>query len=150
VAITVFDTRRDNQSVDQLTLHLVTDHRAAATHPTYRAAWQVATSGPLLLRVTEPVLEDLNLERSLDVVALDDELRQVRPDHQRLKTLAQQTGGRVVPLDDLATIWQIAPNRAKITPNDVRETLWDSAMALCLVIFLLTLEWIIRRAIRLV
>jgi hypothetical protein len=84
------------------------------------------------------------------VIHPDDERRQPATDHPRLETLAADTGGKVVSLaklDDLATL---IPKRAQRTANDDREALWDSPLALIIVLLLLTVEWVGRKMIRLV
>ena len=77
-----------------------------------------------------------------------------RPEHQplrqRLEKLAQETGGAVVPLNELDKLTDLIPNRARRTPDDIREPLWDSYLALIIVVSLATIEWIGRKVIRLV
>ncbi len=120
------------------------------TRLTYAATWRPAVSGDLVLRVTEPALDDLDITARFEVVAPDDELREPRPDHERLIALANQTGGQVVPIDELATLPRIVPNRAVKTPNDAREPLWHAPAVLVILLVLLTAEWIVRKVIRLV
>lgn len=115
----------------------------------YQAPWRPSVSGKLTLRLAEPALEDLNLSRSVEVVRADDELRQPAPDRAKLASLAEQTGGQVLGLDQLEQLMRI-PSRPQRTPNDIREPLWNSYLALLLIAALLTAEWIGRKAIRLV
>ncbi len=117
---------------------------------TYEAIWRPATTGRLLLRVTEPALDDLNITQPIEVLRPDDELRQRAPDRQRLVTLAGDTGGEVIGLDHLEDLSKLVPNRARRTPNDIREPLWNSYLALIMVAGLLTAEWVGRKMIRLV
>ena len=88
----------------------------------------------------------------VEVYHPDDEKRQPVPDHDRLAALAEQTRGRVVPLDDL---WQLAdpqavPDNAVQEQNDIREPIWRSTLALLVVLTLLTAEWVGRKLVRLV
>jgi len=116
----------------------------------YKALWQPDDPGQLVLRVSEPVLSDLGIAQPIEVIHPDDELRQPLPDHARLAALAQQSGGVVVPLNHLDKLAGLIPNRARRTPNDIREPLWDSPLTLILVLGLLTVEWIGRKILRLV
>lgn len=116
----------------------------------WSATWQPTVAGEMLLRVNDPALDDLNLTAAIEVIASDDELRQPAPDHERLVALAGQTDGRVVALEALAELPAMVPNRARMTPDDTREPLWHSPLALGALLVLLTLEWIGRKWIRLV
>lgn len=116
----------------------------------YRALWRADTPGDLLLRADDPVLGGLDPTADVTIVAPDDELRQVQTDHPRLAFLANETGGRVVPLSALATLPDLLPQRARRVPNDVTEPIWNSPLALAVVLVLLTLEWVGRKALRLV
>ena len=83
------------------------------------------------------------------MVAPDDELRQPQADHPRLVQLAADTGGAVIPLNDLQRLLTAIPHRPRITAHDTRAPIWDSYLALLVVLVLLALEWVTRRAIRL-
>jgi hypothetical protein len=116
----------------------------------YRAVWRPGTMGERVLRVIEPGLEDLNIQRPVLVASKPGELRNPLPDHANLELLSRQTAGQVVELDRLETIKTLIPDRARRTPDDIKLPVWNSGLALFLVVFLLTLEWIGRRLIRLV
>lgn len=140
-------------AVDQLQLRPVAADEAgdaAATRRAYRAVWRPGVAGTLTLRVTEPALVELNLVDAVEVVAADDELRHVATDHARLAALAEATGGQVVPLDELDRLVSIVPNLAEKVATDVGEPLWHSGLAFAAVLALLSLEWIVRKAIWLV
>jgi uncharacterized membrane protein len=115
----------------------------------FRALWRPTVSGKLMLRVVEPALDDLNITQPVEVIRPDDELRHPLPDHDRLAQLASQTGGAVVSLEELPELARLVPNRARRTPNDIREPLWDTYLALGLVVGLLAAEWIGRKLVRL-
>lgn len=116
----------------------------------YTGQWRPSASGKLKLRVVEPALDDLNITQAVEVLRSDDELRQPAPDRERLLALAHDTGGSVVELSNLDDLARVVPNRARRTPNDIREPLWNSYLALILIVTLLTVEWVGRKAIRLV
>jgi hypothetical protein len=115
----------------------------------YQATWRPRMAGRLMLRLSNAGLADLAVSRGIEVTRPDDELRQPAPDFARLTALAKDTGGQVLPLDQLSDLATLAPNRARRTPDDIRESLGHSSLALIVVIVLLTLEWIGRKMIRL-
>ncbi len=146
---------REGARVASFELHAVEPdpaqaHADGGAQRVYRATWQPNVAGVLDLRIAEPALAGLDLHRHLEVVAPDDELRQPQPDHARLVRLAEQTGGAVVPLNDLARLRELVPNRDRRIANDVSEPLWNSSLVLIVFLGLLTLEWSVRKAIRLV
>lgn len=116
---------------------------------TYEAQWTPTTAGRLVLRLDEPALADLSLSQRLTVVPRRDELQHPQPDHASLAQLAKATGGAVVPLDHLAQLTRLVPNRARKTPDDLRQPIWNSGWALAAVLVLLTGEWVGRKLIRL-
>ncbi len=139
--------------VDTLTLLPVAESESTSAgsvrRASYRAVWRPTTTGELLLSVTDPALAELGLVQALRVSSADDELADARGDHARLRALAQETSGAVVPLDELGRLTELVPNRARITETDIREPLWASALSLIVLIVLFTLEWAVRRVIRL-
>ena len=115
----------------------------------YRAAWRPSWAGQLTLRVVEPALEDLNITLPIEVIHPEDELRHPMPDHDRLVDLAELTGGQVVWPDRLDELAGLIPNRARRTPDDISESLWDSPLTLIIIMGLLTVEWVGRKVIQL-
>ncbi|MEM9417768.1 MAG: BatA domain-containing protein [Planctomycetota bacterium] len=122
------------------------------TRRRYTAPWLANLPGALELVPTDPALAGLDLRVPLDVIASDDEMRRAEADVPRLVRLAESTGGRVVPLNDLGQLAEpgVVRNLARKTANDVAEPIWNSALALVLVVLLITLEWIGRKLVRLV
>jgi uncharacterized membrane protein len=116
----------------------------------YTAQWQASVDGDLVLRVIQGGLDDLNIAEPMTVIHPDDERRQPATDHPRLEALAADTGGKVVTLDKLDDLATLIPKRAQRTANDDREALWDSPLALIMVLLLITIEWVGRKLIRLV
>ena len=127
----------------------------------YQAIWRPSASSPqartssaarsrtLVLRVVEPALVDQDITEQVELVAPGDELRHPAADHERLVQLSAQTGGEVVPLAELPRLSTLIPNRARRKPNDISEPLWDSPLGLVVVVFLLSVEWIGRKVMRL-
>ena len=120
------------------------------SHHVYKTVWEPRHTGRLELKVTEPALHDLNINLSIEVIHPDDELRHPMPDHDRLKALADLSGGQLVPPDRIQELVSLVPNRARRTPNDLRQPLWDAPITLLVVVVLLTVEWVGRKVIRLV
>ena len=80
------------------------------------------------------------------VEAADLEARVPEADHQALRRLASETGGRVIPLDQLGRALGEIPDRSVRTPDDISEPLWDSKLVLVLFVGLITTEWVVRKA----
>ncbi len=116
----------------------------------YTAQWRTNLEGDLALRVIQPGLDDLNIAEPITVLHPDDERRQPATDHPRLETLASETGGKVIAAANLDELIALVPKRAQRTPNDDREALWDSPLAMIFVLLLITVEWVGRKRIRLV
>ncbi|MCP4589415.1 MAG: hypothetical protein GY842_01595 [bacterium] len=73
------------------------------------------------------------------------EVRHREADHEALERLAEETGGAVVPLDDLSEAFSAIRDRSQHIPDDVREALWDSRLTLILFVVLITCEWTLRK-----
>lgn len=81
----------------------------------------------------------------------DDELRRPEADHALLTSLAQETGGTVLSEGMIDRLPSVLPRREVRTVSLARqETLWDRPGVLGVLIGLLTLEWVLRRVIRLI
>jgi len=117
---------------------------------TYSAVWIADAEGVWDVQITESALDAAALETSLDVALPDDELRTPETNHALLAAISEQTGGRVFQPSELDTLPNHLPNRQVRLLNEVGEPLWDTPLALILIVFLLTAEWIGRRVIRLI
>ncbi|MEM7628919.1 MAG: hypothetical protein AAF356_05800 [Planctomycetota bacterium] len=117
----------------------------------YSGAWVPPDAGTYTLRISEPLLAGMGLDRELVVRRGDEELLHPRPDHGLLERLAESTGGEVVPPGDFASIPARLGDRRIVSEGvRARETLWDSPLSLILIALLLAGEWVGRRLIRLV
>ena len=77
-------------------------------------------------------------------------MRRPQTDHPLLARLAETTGGRVLAPDQLAQLPKLLPNRKlKLAGEPEIHTLWDTPLALLLLMLLLTAEWVGRRLLRL-
>lgn len=119
--------------------------------PRYVATWLPTSAGTFEIEVDDALLLGENLIKQVEVLAPDDELRKPETDFGALESLAEQTGGRVLKPAELADLEQMLPNRQRrVAGTPDIETLWDSPLALILLVLLLGTEWIGRRLIRLV
>jgi hypothetical protein len=118
----------------------------------YTARWTPTRAGRPTLRVIDPSLAGLGLQVQVEVVSPDDELRRVEADPQRLAELAEATGGQVIALNNLKQLAEpgVLLNLSRRMVNDVTEPIWNSMLALALVVGLVTLEWVGRKLIQLV
>lgn len=114
------------------------------------ATWTPTDPGHYTLSGADALLAGLDISAKAEVSLPDDELRTPQTDHASLAALAQATKGRVVPPDQLASVFKELPNRElRLLGAPDIETLWDKPLAWTLLISLLTFEWIGRRLIKL-
>lgn len=119
--------------------------------PTFVATWLPPSPGVYEIAVSDAILLGEELTERVEVLAPDDELRSPETDFETLRTLADETGGRVLAPAELSELEQLLPNRQRrVSGTPDVETLWDSPLALILLVLLLGIEWIGRRIIRLV
>lgn len=116
---------------------------------TYAATWLPTEAGEWSAVAGETALAGADLRAEAVVAQPDDELRRPESDHQLLARLADETGGKVFTLDTLPLLPADLPNRAERLVNETSEPLWDTPLALILVMLLLTLEWMGRRLLKL-
>ena len=135
-------------NVDSLTLRRAS--AASDGRQVFEAPWQPSTLGKLSLTVDQPGLADLDIHHPVTVISPTDERRHPQTDFPRLVQLAKDTGGAVVPLNDLKKLTTLVPDRARINEQSSDHPIWNSPLALILLLILLTAEWIGRKAIRLV
>jgi hypothetical protein len=138
VDVKVVDVDRPQVPSQRITL------RPAGRSGQYRADWIPKISGRLRLTIASPQLAHLGLERTIDVVRVDSEMRYPATDHPAMVALAQNTNGSVLSVDELHTIPKRIP-KPNIKDDSIREPLWHSPLAFVILLVLLGVEWISRR-----
>jgi hypothetical protein len=125
-----------------------TDAGAAAVR--YRATWVASAPGTWTAALSDRALPAADLAAEVEVAWPLDELRRPETDHAALAALAEETDGRVIPPAELADIADLLPNRERRRLIERAEPIWDAPITLIIVLSLLTIEWLGRRAIRLI
>lgn len=87
---------------------------------------------------------------SVTVALPDDELRNAQTDHPFLQRLAMATSGIAIPAEQMNQLEEHIPNREVRLVGERAEPLWDTPLALLIVLTLLLVEWVGRRMIKLV
>jgi len=98
-----------------------------------------------IVRIDDPALalaDDLSV--AVEIVQPDEERRRPETDHELLRRLAEETGGQMLPADDLSALEQLR-RRHVVTDDPIAERIWNTPLALILVLLLATLEWVGRR-----
>ncbi|MBX3402767.1 MAG: VWA domain-containing protein [Phycisphaeraceae bacterium] len=143
---------------DAATTELVLTSRAgvgstgAGAARTYSATWLPTASGRYRIDASDPLIASAGgLSVRAEVWQADDEMRTPQTDHALLARLAESTGGRVLAPGDLSQL--LDPNvlpkrRLRLAGEPDIETLWDTPLALILVMLLLTTEWAWRRLLK--
>ena len=116
----------------------------------YAATWTPGLPGTWRVEPADAALLGLGLGIDVQTVLADDELRRPETDHALLTRLADATGGRAIEPDRLADAPLLLPNRQQRIVHERAETLWDTPLALLVLLTLLTGEWVGRRIIRLI
>ena len=116
----------------------------------YSVLWHPPEAGRWSAEADEAALVELGLSASVDVGFSDDELRRPEADHEALEALSTRTGGRMFSPGTLGALPEYLRDRRLRLVNEATESLWDTPLALTLVILLLSAEWIGRRLIRLI
>jgi hypothetical protein len=163
VAVKLLDQRLAQTNAPRLTARVAPSDRsdrAASPLPlladpaslgSFSGTWIGSDAGAFTIEVADAALGGITLKGAVELVLPDDEMQRPQTDHVLLADLASQTGGKVVPPERLSDLPGLLPNR-QVRLSDAPEvaTLWDTPLALACVFFLLLVEWIGRRLIRLV
>jgi hypothetical protein len=116
----------------------------------FTAMWMAGDPGPYKVEPADPLLAGLDLAAKLEVTLPEDELRLPQTDHAALAALSQSTGGKVLEPTQLAELPSLLPNRElRLLGTPDIETLWDKPIVWITLMLLLTLEWALRRVIKL-
>lgn len=117
----------------------------------FSTTWVPDAPGSYRVEASDASLGGTTLSGVVEVFTPDDERRTPQTDFQTLQTLAQETGGRVLPLERLEELPELLPNRQlRISDAPEIRTLWDTPLALGALLTLLVIEWVGRRLIRLI
>lgn len=116
----------------------------------FAGIWLPSEPGTWSAEPAEPLLNNLGLTADALITLPDDELRHPETDHALLARLSQETGGTTLVAGELSKLPEYLPNRRRRLLNEVKEPLWDTPMALLLVVLIATFEWVGRRVIRLI
>ncbi len=116
----------------------------------FTTTWLPPATGSWRIEPLESELAGLDLATRVEVALPDAELRSPQTDHAALAALSAETGGEAIGPDRLDEITEKLPNRQVRLLNERSESLWDTPLALILVLLLLTVEWVGRRVIRLI
>jgi hypothetical protein len=123
----------------------------ASAKPTYSGTWVPTQRGVHRASIADgPLPPDRRPTADVEVFLADDELRRPESDHAMLAALAKETGGGVLRAEDLKNLDELLPRRAlrvALAPDE--HALWDTPLALILILLLASVEWIGRRLIRL-
>lgn len=132
--------------------------RARGTR-TFAATWVPTESGRYRAEAIDPLLVSAassaavgrgDLSAKVEVWQPDDEMRRPQANHALLAALSSATKGQVLRTDELGQLPRLLPNRRlMLTGEPEVHTLWDTPLALMVVVLLLTAEWIGRRLLRL-
>lgn len=136
--------REDGSPFAEIDLRRVSD-----TEERYAGTAMIDQVGNYRVKVDDPSLRVANLTADLEVARQDDELRKPETDHNLLANLANETDGEVIAPADINQLTERIPNRSIKTEHSLIEPIWDSPLALGLLVLLLTAEWVGRKLIRL-
>jgi len=121
----------------------------------YATTWVPTQPGRFVASSTDPALSGSaaptgDVSTRVEVWQPDDELRRPQTDHALLAALSQATGGQALTASQLSQLPRLLPSRSvKLAGDPEVHTLWDTPLALLLVLLLLTLEWVGRRLLHL-
>jgi len=119
----------------------------------YTGVWTPPSAGDWALEAVDPALlsgGDAAASVGVRATLPGGELADPRPDHDHLRDLASRTGGEAILPENLSSVGDpgVFPSRRVRRVSIERETLWDTPLALALILLLPTLEWIGRRVLR--
>ncbi|MBL8764212.1 MAG: hypothetical protein JNM07_08075 [Phycisphaerae bacterium] len=118
----------------------------------FSGGWTPAEAGEFLVETVEPIGGAAGgiISTRAEATETDEERRRPEADHAGLARLCAETGGRVLTEEQVGALPGLIPNRTvRVLGRSDEDPLWDSPLALLLVIGLMTVEWVGRRLIRL-
>ncbi len=117
----------------------------------YVSDFRLSLPGTYRLELSIPESTD-KLTEKLDVSLPNLETANARQNVQLLRSMAEETGGAYLPLDDQAAIElpRLLPNHGEEFLVDERlRTLWDRDWVMYLLVGLLSVEWLTRKLLKL-
>ncbi len=108
-----------------------------------------SAESPGLWRIRVDSARTGTMEQIVKVIRSDIELAHPESDHPQLIDLATRTGGAVVAPQEIDRLQQLLPKRAMSRERAILDPIWNSPAALFAVLFLLLIEWVGRRFLRL-
>jgi hypothetical protein len=117
----------------------------------YVSDFRLSLPGTYRLELSIPESTD-KLTEKLDVSLPNLETANARQNVQLLRSMAEETGGKYLPLDEQAAIElpRLLPNHGEEFLVDERlRTLWDRDWVLYLLVGLLSVEWLTRKLLKL-
>jgi hypothetical protein len=141
--------REDGTPFAELDLHRVSDSQER-----YAGTAIIDQPGMYRVMIDDPTLglavrDGAGLSAELEVARQDDELRRPETDHPLLQRIADDTDGAVIAPDEISQLPERLPNRSIRTLHSLIEPIWDSPLALGLLLVLFTAEWVGRKIVRL-
>lgn len=89
--------------------------------------------------------EDRELTAPVTIQVPQLELDRPIVDRANLQRLAEDTGGRLVPLAQAGSLPELIPSAERRIPLIMDQALWDAPLALALFVLLITMEWVGRK-----
>jgi len=134
----------DGQVIREETLQKQTDGT------TYLASFAADRVGSFSVQLASlaPGVDPLSLPVTVQVPKL--ELSQPQVDRPALTRLAAETGGRVIELANAAAELPKIPSAQRLIPLVSQQPLWNAPLAMAIFVFLLTLEWVVRKIVGMV
>lgn len=143
-------TVADTEGVPRARLLLASAAAGAGEHAgavTFEAHFFPEDEGQLVVTAAPPVLAPGEREptTTFRVTRRSLESRLPAPDHDVLRQLSAQTGGRVFALDEVEQIGRFVVDRSLEIPDDVIEPIWDCNLAVSLFALIMIIEWVARK-----
>lgn len=125
--------------------------RLGKTSHRFEGSFVPAHAGSFVVDLEDmsPLSGPLRAARISTMIHVDDadlEMKQPQADHAALRMLAEQTGGSVIGLSEIADKVKAIQDRSTRIPNDLEEPLWDSRLVLTLFVLMIGTEWVLRKA----
>lgn len=118
----------------------------------FSTSWIASQPGTYRIEASDPALAAAGITGEVVVSPIDDELLRPEADHALLASLASEIGprGRLIdPRDIAASVGAIPRRETRVELDPETRSLWDSPLALAMLMGLLVVEWVGRRIVSL-